>query len=138
MLSLSPAIIVLIILDMMLGAFWYSPKLFGNVWSKEYNFHLGGENKALPLYYVAAMIVNTITVTCLALLVQIFSVNNYTAGLQFAFLVWLGLIATTHFSGVIWAKKPLKIYLIDISYLFLVVVGDTILLVFWSKLLAFF
>jgi hypothetical protein len=44
-----------------------------------------------------------------------FGVNSLPEGLLVAFLIWLGFIVTTQYSAVIWAKKPLNVFLCDIG-----------------------
>jgi hypothetical protein len=98
-----------------LGMLWYSPALFGTLWAKEHNFNLA-DLKATPLHYLGAILVSLIIVSVFYILIHSFSVNTVAKGAVLGFFLWLGFIATTHFSGVLWARKPLKAYLIDTSF----------------------
>jgi sterol desaturase/sphingolipid hydroxylase (fatty acid hydroxylase superfamily) len=110
------AIIVAILVKMALGAFWYSPKLFGTRWAKAYNFDIN-QLKPSIMNYLAAALVAAIMVLGIAALFDIFQIVNLGMALQFGFLAWLAYVATTHFSGVIWTKKPLVGYLIEVSFM---------------------
>lgn len=123
-------IIIAIVINMMLGMYWYSPKLFGPLWARELGFQLN-DMKPGPEQYSAALIVNIMIVMALFVLVQFFNIQTIVSAVEIALISWLGLIASTHFSAVIWCKKPLKVYLIEIGYLFVVVFTNVLLLALW-------
>lgn len=117
--NMIPAIIVATIFNMALGAFWYSPMLFGPLWAKQLGLNLEqiSPNKK---QYVLALVVALVTSWILAYLVEITHSTTAYSGGTIGFICWLGFIATTHLSGVIWAKKPLIVYFIDVSCLLVV------------------
>ena len=111
------AIIAATIVNIILGMFWYSPKFLGTLWAQEHQFDLA-KLQATPLHYVGAILVSLVTASVFSLLIHGFHVFTLGEGLKFGFFIWLGFIATTHFSGVIWAGKPWKSYLIDVGFQF--------------------
>ncbi len=105
-------IIIAAVVNLILGSFWYSPYLFGKAWVDANKFDM----KSLvgtPLHYVGALIVSLLTAWVLDILLHHFNITSYSVGASVAFWIWLGFIATSHFSGVLWAKRPLKSYIID-------------------------
>jgi hypothetical protein len=124
-------IIVAIIVNTAMGMIWYSPKLFGSLWASELGFNVD-QLKASTKHFLGAIGVTVVTVLVTAIFVYVLGINTFIDAIKFGFLVWLGFIATNHFSGVIWAKKPLKIYFIDTSYLLITTLLNTLILALWQ------
>lgn len=112
-------IIVAIIVNQLIGAFWYSPRFFGTRWAKAHRFELS-QMKVSPMHYLGAFLVGIVLVLSLAAIHVILGIANLETALILGFLIWLGFVATSHFSGVVWAKKPLTVFMIDTGY-FLVI-----------------
>lgn len=108
-------VIVVTILNMFLGMLWYSPLLFGTLWAKAYKFDVK-KLKATSLHYVGAMLVSLITAFMVGTLVEEFQILGALSGAVLGFCIWLGFIVTSHFSGVIWAQKPFRVFFIDVAY----------------------
>jgi hypothetical protein len=106
------AVIIGAIINIAIGMFWYSPALFGKEWAEAHGFKLD-HLRPTPPHYVGAIIVSLIIAWALALLINYLQITTVSEGMKLAALVWFGFVATTHFSGVIWAQKPIKSYLID-------------------------
>lgn len=108
--------IVAIIANIALGSLWYSPLLFGTLWAKA-TFPMGlTECKPTPLHFVGAILVAIVTVTAIAVLFHLVGVHSLELALKVGGMVWL-IMATSHFSGVIWSKKPLVTFFVDVGYL---------------------
>lgn len=109
------AVVVAAVVNMILGAFWYNPNVFGRVWAFSHGFKedaIKGSIKA----YIGAFIIAFVTAYIFGMLLQQLPSNSIMMSMTYAFWIWLGFIATTHFSGVLWAKKPIQAYLIDILF----------------------
>ena len=109
------AILVIAVLNIILGMLWYSPQVFGKTWMELMRFD-ESECEASYQHIIGGFCVALITATVLAIFVNFAEAFTMGEGMTVGFLAWLGFVATTHFSGVIWAKKPLKAYLIDSGY----------------------
>lgn len=118
---------------MILGYLWYGP-LFGKPWlklmgiSKTSMQGKGSEMaKNYGLMFLSALILSYVFNHVLLA----FGANSISQALQGALWTWLGFIATTMFAGVLWTKKPVKLYAIDAGYYLvgLAIVG--IVLVLW-------
>lgn len=110
-------VITCTLINVFLGAVWYSPSVLGNLWAKEYGFT--DISKPGILHYLGAIIIAFIFNFVLDMMMHTFGVIGIGRGIAFGFFIWLGFIATTHFSGVLWARKPFIVYFIDMGYLLL-------------------
>lgn len=102
------------------GVLWYNPKLFGSSWAEAQGYDvsklkvLRSFRDILPL--MGGIVNNLITAFVLGKMFLYFNLTSAEGMICFVFWIWLGFIATSHFSGVLWAKKPFKAYLIDIGF----------------------
>lgn len=110
------AILAAIIANIVIGMLWYSPLLFGKIWARSYNFNIK-EMRPTPMHYLGAILVSAVMVIVLAVIFQMFNIADLHTALKFGFLAWLALLVTSHFSGVIWCRKPIAAFFVDISHL---------------------
>lgn len=117
-------VLICTVVNVILGMIWYSPNVLGNIWAKEHGFDITSL-RATPLHYLGAIIVAFIFSFVLNMMFHTFGIVGVGNGIIFGFFIWLGFIATTHFSGVLWAKKPFIVYFIDAGFqlLNLIVIG---------------
>lgn len=103
------------ILNMLIGFFWYSKWIFGTAWLKlaEVSERHMKENKR-PMIY--APIVSFITVFFLALFEGFLGITTVSDGMFVGFCFWMGFVATTQISTVIWLRRPLHLFFIDTGY----------------------
>jgi Protein of unknown function (DUF1761) len=109
------AVLLSTVVSTILGIFWYSPNVLGSVWVKEHGF---AEQQLKPsiINYLGALLINFVLAYVLNMLIHTFHVTGLANGLGLGFFIWLGFIATTHFSGVLWAKKPFVVFFIDAGF----------------------
>lgn len=107
--------VIAALLSMILGAFWYNRKVFGTMWAEIHGFESACLNPGYFQYFFAFL--NTLVIVwVIGGFFSYFGIDTLGDALCFAFWGWLGFVATTHLSGVIWAKKPFKAYLIDVGF----------------------
>src|SRR4051812_31949287 len=100
------AVIVVWIVYMAIGAFWYSPAGFANQWAK----HTGVNIMKLPqdkatkiLIFVAlSALVQTLT---LAVIFNTLNVTSVMSGVFIGFVLWLGLTAATTVGVTLYSKR---------------------------------
>jgi len=115
-----PAVIVATLVHYILGGLWYSPLLFGNKfiqiinWSPEKLAEIERQSHAKD--FAIAFITSLVVVYILAHFVQYTKATTAMAGIQTAFWLWLGFIATTQAATVIFEQRPLGLYLLNIGY----------------------
>jgi hypothetical protein len=116
-----PAVIVATLVHYILGGLWYSPLLFGNKflqiigWTPEQLAQMqasGPPVKELTIAFVMSLVL----VYILAHFVQYTKARTAWGGIETAFWLWLGFIVTTQLATVIFEKRPLGLYLINIGY----------------------
>lgn len=109
-------ILLAAIVIMAVGMLWYSPFLFLNQWLR-----LSGLNAAdmeamkaqgMGKTYFGAFMNAIIISFSTFLLLRLTNAHTWEKAYPVGFLVWLGFVATVGFSGVLWERKPLKLYLL--------------------------
>lgn len=119
------AVLVAALAHVGIGFVWYSPYVFGKVWTRLMGFsvetpeglaaweerqkHMG---KTFTLTAMGALILSY----ALAYFMEMFFVDTITDALRLGFIVWLGFIATTSFVGVLFSGKSKKLWAIDNCY----------------------
>ena len=113
------AVVAGIIINMALGALWYSPILFANPWmaatgiTKEYI----DEHKDLQYRgYGVSIVASIVFVLGLAALVEATGAADLAEGLALGLIAGVGFIATTQAANYAFENRPLKHYLINIGY----------------------
>ena len=115
-----PAVIVATLVHFILGGLWYSPLLFGNKflqivgWTPQQLEQMQARGSAKEL--IVAFVTSLVLVYILAHFVQYTKATNALAGIQTAFWLWLGFIATTNIATVLFEQRPLGLYLINVGY----------------------
>ncbi len=114
------AVLVSAIVSFIIGGLWYSPLLFGNAWMKLGGFNNKDKDKAkkkgMGKLYFATFIGSLVVAYILAHFVIYMGAFVFTDGMQTGFWIWLGFIAPVLLGSVLWEGKPIKYYLINISY----------------------
>ena len=114
------AILVVTLIAYVFGMVWYSPSLFGNQWMK-----LSGINKAQAKKSkkkgmlgksLVSLVASFVTAWILSVLVTLFEATTFLNGLVVGLCVWLGFIATTTLSSVLWEGKPFNLWVLNNSH----------------------
>jgi hypothetical protein len=107
-----------------IGSLWYSPILFGKAWQEEIKLSDSDiKNANMPLIFGSSFVLNLIA----AIVLAVFIGKGATAGFGAiaGFLIGIAWIATSLGINYLFARKSLKLYLIDAGYfvLFFPVMG---------------
>jgi len=121
------AILICAVVSMIVGSIWYGP-VFGKQWMKLVGFtkeELEKGKKDMPKVYGQMFLGSVITSYVLAVIISMAPEKSVMMGVTGAFWVWVGFIAAVKYSDVLFEKKPLKLYLIEIGYylIFLTISG---------------
>ena len=114
-----PAVLVATIVHFLIGGLWYG-LLFSNkfveliAWSPEKLQEMQNHNpaKELMIAFISALVL----VYILAHFVQYTKARTALDGIQTAFWLWLGFIATTQLATVVFEERKLGLYLINVGY----------------------
>lgn len=109
------AVVIAAVVNIVLGALWYNPNFLGKAWAFTHGFRedsIKGSVKS----YAGAFLVAFVIAYVMGLILHKLQIDSVAGAMTYAFWLWLGFIVTTHFSGVLWAKKPFQAYLIDVGF----------------------
>lgn len=98
------------VLNMIIGFFWYSKWLFGSSWMKLCKIKEEDCKCKMSLLY--GFIVSLVIAYFLAFFEGYLGVTTVTDGMVIGLCIWLGFVATTQISSVIWGKEPLQLFAI--------------------------
>lgn len=121
-------VIIAIFVNQFIGALWYSPRLFGLAWAKAQHLDMS-KMKALPKHYVGAIFIGVVLVLCITIIQIMLGISSIETALLLGFLMWLGFVATSHFSQVVWAKKSLTVFMIETGYFLVITLLTSIIIV---------
>ncbi len=112
------AVIVAIVINMGVGALWYSPLLFANPWMAANGFTLERINEAgsATRGYVISVIASVVMAFTIALFAEAAGADTAIEGLLVGVAAGLGFVATSAASNYTFESRPLKLYLINVGY----------------------
>ena len=130
------AVVVAAIAHFIIGGLWYGV-LFGNKfveligWSPEKLKAMESHNPTKQM--VIAFLTGLLLVYILAHFVHYTGARTAIDGLQTAFWLWLGFVATTQLSTVVFEERPLGLYLLNVGYEFVGCAVAGIILAVWRR-----
>ena len=110
------ALIVAVIVKQAIGALWFSPFAFGPAWCA-----LAGVSEAemrarlprvLPIEFVATIVMAFVLVHA----IRYAGADGFLLGGVVGFLNWLGFVAASRLNDVLYEKRPLNLFAIDVGY----------------------
>lgn len=128
------AVLAATVASMAIGALWYSPILFGRLWTslmelddkKLQEMKKKGKGKSYAIVFLGSLIVSYV----LAHFVIYARAGGISDGITLGFWVWIGYfaIAMLGMDVVLWEGRPVKLYLLNaLHYLVTLVVMGAIL-----------
>ena len=129
-----PAVLVAGILHWILGAVWYG--IFNNkfveliAWTPQQLNEIESQSHAKEL--VLAFLSSLVLVYVLAHFVQYTKATTLVGGLQTAFWLWLGFVATSQLATVIFEGRKPGLYLLNIGYQLVACLVAGALLAIWK------
>ena len=130
-----PAVLVATIVHFLIGGLWYG-LFFSNkfveliAWSPEKLKQMENHNPAKEL--TIAFLSGLVLVYILAHFLQYTKARTSVDGIQTAFWLWLGFIATTQLATVVFEERKLGLYLINVGYQFVGCALAAVILVLWK------
>jgi hypothetical protein len=128
------AVIVAAVINMAVGALWYSTRMFGREWMKLTGKKMEDIDKmrsqAGPGYGIAA-IGALDQAWILAHFVQYAGATSFWHGLVTGFWLWLGFVAVTMAIGIIFEGRSWQLWKINAGYFFVVLLINGGLLAAW-------
>jgi len=128
------AVLVAAIAQMIIGALWYSPVLFGKQWMSMMNLteeSMKSKKKEAQRGYVLMFVLAVVMCYVLANVVVYAKATTMLDGMLTGFWLWLGFIATVTLGGFLWEGKPFKLYLLNVTYWLVTLVVTSAILAVW-------
>jgi Protein of unknown function (DUF1761) len=117
------AVIVAALISMVVGALWYGP-LFGKPWmalmklteADKNNGMKNAANKSYALMMLGSLVTAFVLAHSAEFAMTYTKTFGVVGGLMVGFWTWIGFIAPTQLSSVLWESKPWKLYALNTSY----------------------
>ncbi|OHA27076.1 MAG: hypothetical protein A3C06_01085 [Candidatus Taylorbacteria bacterium RIFCSPHIGHO2_02_FULL_46_13] len=128
------AVLVAGVASMVIGSFWYGP-LFGKIWVPLMGFSQeqmkAAQAKGMAKSYALALVGGLVTAAVIAILVSKLGITDVQGAGKLVFTLWVGFIATTLLSTVLWENRPWKLYFINIFYYLVLFFVQAVILTYW-------
>lgn len=128
-------VLVAAVVGYVVGALWYSPVLFGKLWMRLSGVTMGDMEKAkqkgMAKSYVIMFIGILIMSYVLAQVLEVFGAASAWMGIQIAFWLWLGFIATVMVGMVLWENKSWNLYILNVAHYLVVLLVMGAILAVW-------
>ncbi len=99
-----------------IGWVWYGP-LFSKPWASGMGYDGSGSDMSMPpMMLVMSFLMSFFLATALASILGTAGVTETGAAIQAAFMLWLGLIATTYTLNQVYDNRPWRVWAINIGY----------------------
>lgn len=128
------AILVAGVVNMVVGAIWYSPGVFGTIWAKEIGMKpdakMGGDEmgKAYGLTFIGALVMALVT----SVIIHYSGAVTATDGIMIGLWLWLGFALVLPLNDVVFGKKTWKLYFLNAMYYVIILVINGALLANWK------
>ncbi len=128
------AILVAGIANMVLGALWYSPVLFGNIWMKAMKFNKSDmkNTKGMGVRYAVAFLMGLLMIYILAHYVDYMEAETASAGAETAFWPWLGFMVPLLVGSVLWDGKNFTVFAINAAHYLVAMLMAGVILATWQ------
>ena len=132
------AILVAAISAMIVGFIWYSPFLFAKPWTREMGYDLNDKakmdemRKSAGPAYGGSFVASLISAFTLALILHGMQAQSLHFGLMASFHIWLGFVATVQFTGALFARQSMKLFVINTGYQLVCYLVMGAILVLWK------
>lgn len=126
------AVIVVWLLYMIVGAYWYSPAGFAKQWAK----HTGVDIMKIPQdratrilrFIVLSALVQVVT---LAVVIVSLDITSAAQGLVAGVVLWLGLTAATTVGTTLYSKRSWRFLWLNSSYFLVVMALGSVIFAVW-------
>ena len=133
------SVLVAAVAIMILGFLWYSPFLFARPWTVLMGYDpndtakIEEMQKGAGKIYGVAFVASLVSAFVLAKIIDITTVNSVFYGMKIGFAMWLGFVTTVQLTGVLFAKQPVKLYLINTGYQLVCYLAMGAILAVWPR-----
>ena len=125
-------ILLAAVANVILGAIWYHPKVFGGVWMRavSVNPDAGGSSKmwiSMILQFISALVMAYV----MAHFGIAWGVFDWIGAIELAFWLWIGFSAVPMFGMYLWESRPFKAFAIVAGYWLIAMIVMSVILTLW-------
>jgi len=100
-----------------IGALWFSPLLFGNIWMRLMKMDAKAPQPShMPLRYGLSLFSTLVMAAAIGELWLGVAPKSIGMSIMGALCIWLGFIVVTQSEAVIWGQKPIPLFLLEIGH----------------------
>jgi hypothetical protein len=126
------AVVVAWLINIIVGAFWYSPKGFSKLWTKYSGIDImkipqKEATRAIGFVAVSGLV----QAFALALILNSLGASTVGEGLIAGLVIWFGLTAATTVGVTLYSQRSWKFWWLNASYFLVVMVVNSIILAIW-------
>ncbi|MFZ2804154.1 MAG: DUF1761 domain-containing protein [Patescibacteria group bacterium] len=129
------AVLVCAVVQMAIGAAWYSPALFGSAWMRLSGMTpdkiAAAKQKGMGMIYGMQAVLALLEVWILAHFIFLADAHSIATGATIGFLAWLGFVATVSAGAILFEKKSIKLFLLQSGYQLICLVITGAILAVW-------
>lgn len=119
---------------MVVGFFWYSKRVFGDLWLKLSGINQkktkDAENKGMTSRLIVGFLSTLIIAYVLGFFLGYTNSQTLVDAFKLAIIIWIGFFATTMLGIVLWEGKPIKLYLINSLHYLVTLILMSLILVY--------
>lgn len=128
------AILIAAIVNMLVGALWYSEYLFGSLWRRSIKLRdrelVMVQGNAYRASFVSALIMAYV----MAYLLQFTKAASLGQAMSAGVWLWLGFVFTTQLTTTFFARRPIMLMLIDSGYFLMAMVCMSIVFTIFTAI----
>lgn len=109
------AVVVCVVVSMLSGAVWYSPKVFFDIWWKTVGKTEKPGMENMGMTWALTLLSSFVQAVALAIMINFMGGTDAVSGARIGFMLWLGFIAPTYLVNKLFAGHGLKIWAIEIG-----------------------
>lgn len=129
------AVLVSAVVAFAIGALWYSPLMFADVWKKLIGLSKkdveAEKKRGYAFHYTVGFISQVGLAFTIAVVMVFVNPSTVWTGLAVGLLLWLGMIASSFVDAVLWEKREWKHYFINTLYRLVTFLVISLLITVW-------
>lgn len=108
--------IAVAVMVMAVGMVWYSLQVFGKKWMSDVGLSIEVMNKAPVASYVVSIVASLVLGVFMDYFATRLNLHTWQGGLVLGAKMWLAFVATSMAMNYVFARRPRRLFLIDVGY----------------------
>ncbi len=107
------AVVIATVASMAIGFAWFSPVLFGKTWLRLVGLSEEDAGEGAMPAILGSLVATIVLLVIMSIFIDIAQADDVATGALIGFLIWLGFVATTSVTNLLFSRRPLKLWLIE-------------------------